>query len=199
VGSTSDSQRNQPPRIQPTGCSGSKVLQALTVLLEPLIADEASSLFIVYVFDHCQMAKDRPGPARDRLLVARLSSVAQRHARWGALTEAETPAAVAELREIAGGRADLLAEVAGVALGTAESKGDEYRARAEAVAGLCRLAGADQDAIPRWTEEGRRRVEAVRHPPFSRPRRTPPLSTAAQTDHNPNGPQQGQSAFLAIA
>ena len=105
--------------------------------------------------------------------MARLDGIAVRHARWGALDESEKAAGAAELREIAGGRADLLAEVAGLALGTAASKGDEYRARAEAVAGLCLLAGADQALIPQWTEEGRRRAEAARHPPFSRPRRTP--------------------------
>jgi hypothetical protein len=41
-------------------------------------------------------------------------------------------AGAAELREIAGGRADLLAETAGLALGTAEGKGPEYAARAQA-------------------------------------------------------------------
>lgn len=120
------------------------------------------------------MPYDRPGPDRDRLLIARLTGIAQRHARWGALTEDEMAAGVAELREIAAGRSDLLAEVAGIAVGTAEGRGDEYRAQAQAVAGLCLAAGADEDLIPEWTEEGRRRAELRRHPPFSRPGRTPP-------------------------
>jgi hypothetical protein len=64
-------------------------------------------------------------------------------------------------------RSDLLAEVAGLALGTAEDKGAEYAARGEAVAELCRLAGADEDAIPRWIEEGRRRAASAALPPFS--------------------------------
>lgn len=69
------------------------------------------------------MAQDRPGPDRDRLLVARLDGVARRHARWGGLTEAGKSAGAAELREVAGQRTDLLAEVAGLARGTAEGKG----------------------------------------------------------------------------
>ena len=107
------------------------------------------------------------------MLAGRLTSIAQRRARWGELTEDETAAAVAELQEIAGGRADLLAEVAGIALGTSEGRGEEYRAQAQAVAGLCRLAGADESLIPQWTDEGRRRAETRRHPPFSQPGRTP--------------------------
>jgi hypothetical protein len=49
--------------------------------------------------------------------VARLSAIAQRHARWRELTEAETTAAVAEFPEIAAAWSDLLAEVAGILLG----------------------------------------------------------------------------------
>ena len=131
-------------------------------------------LFIVCVFDPGKMAYDRPGPARDRLLVGRLTSIAYRNARWGALTQDEQSTGAAELREIAGDRPDLVAEVAGIALGTAESRGEGYEARAQAVAGLCRLAGADESLIAAWAEEGRSRAEARRMPPFSRPRRTPP-------------------------
>jgi len=91
------------------------------------------------------MAHDRPGPDRDRLLVARLDGIARRHARWGGLTEAEKAAGETELREVAGDHADLLAEVAGLALGTAAGRGQEYEARGQTVAELCRLAGADED------------------------------------------------------
>ena len=108
------------------------------------------------------------------MLAGRLTSIAQRHARWGELTQDEMTAGAAELREIAGDRPDLLAEVAGLALGTVEGKGPEYVARGQAVAGLCRLAGVDETRIPRWIEEGRRRTSARRMPPFSQPRRTPP-------------------------
>jgi hypothetical protein len=123
------------------------------------------------VFDPGQVSRDRPGPDRDRLLAARLTGIAQRHARGGALDEDQASAAVAELREVADGRPDLLAEVAGISLGAAEGKGPEYQAQAQAVADLCRAAGADEDLIPQWIEEGRRRAEGRRPPPFSQPER----------------------------
>jgi hypothetical protein len=119
------------------------------------------------------MTRSRSGPDSDRLTVARLDGIATRRARWGAATEDQMTAGAAELRELAADRPDLLAEVAGIALGTAERKGSEYRARAQAIAGLCRQAGADEDAIPEWIAEGRRRAEAARPPPLSRPDRTP--------------------------
>ena len=75
------------------------------------------------------MARDLAGPAADRLQAVRLDAVATRHARWGAITEHQTAAAAGELREIADGRCDLLAEVAGLALGTTEHKGPQYQAR----------------------------------------------------------------------
>jgi len=126
------------------------------------------------MFDPDLMAHDRPGPDRDRLLVTRISSIAQRHARWGAATQAEKAAGAAELQQIAGDRGDLLAEVAGISLGAAEGKGPDYEARGQAVAELCRTAGADESLIPRWIQEGRRRVAARRMPPFSQPGRRPP-------------------------
>ena len=115
------------------------------------------------------MAQERPGPGGDRLLVARLTGVAERHARWREPAAAETAAAVAELRAIAGGRADLLAEVAGILLGASEGELDEPRSRAAAQ--LLVAAGADEALIPQWIEEGRRRAGAARLPPFSRPGR----------------------------
>ena len=63
------------------------------------------------------------------------------------------------------GRADLLAEVAGILEGTSEGELDEPLARQAAM--LCRKAGADPEAIPGWIEEGRRRRAAARQPPFS--------------------------------
>jgi hypothetical protein len=108
-----------------------------------------------------------------RLLSARLSGIAVRHARWGGLTAAEKASGAAELREVAGDRGDLLAEVAGLAPGSATSKGPEYEARGQAVAGLCRMAGAGESLIPQWIQEGRRRAEAAKLPPFSRPGRAP--------------------------
>lgn len=76
---------------------------------------------------------------------------------------------MAELRETADGRHDLLAEVAGILVGAHEGGLDEPRARTAAQ--LCHLAGADEDLTPQWIEEGRSRAEARRMPPFSRPGR----------------------------
>jgi len=53
-------------------------------------------------------------PQADRLIIAELYGEARRHARWRDLTGAEEAAAVTAVRELADGRADLLAEVAGV-------------------------------------------------------------------------------------
>jgi hypothetical protein len=62
------------------------------------------------------MSRDCYGPDPDRLLVAERRGAGRLHAQWHALTETET-AVVAELWEIAGNRAALLAEVAGILLG----------------------------------------------------------------------------------
>ena len=59
------------------------------------------------------------------MIVAELTGTAQRYARWDEPDEETTAAAVAELREIADGRA----EVAGVQLGTKEGTPEEPRAR----------------------------------------------------------------------
>jgi len=115
------------------------------------------------------MAHDHPEPDADRMLTAKLTGIARRHARWGDLDDDQAAAAVAELREVADGRADLLAEVAGISLGASEARGPGYEALGQAVAELCRAAGADEEAIPAWTEEGRRRAEARRFPPISQP------------------------------
>jgi hypothetical protein len=114
----------------------------------------------------------RVRPAHDRILVAKLNGEAKHHARGRDLTDAEHAAAVDELRELAAGRADLLAEVAGLMEGFGEGQIDEPRARQ--AARLCRDAGADLDAIPAWIEEGRRRRADATLPPFSaaRPRPT---------------------------
>jgi hypothetical protein len=104
-----------------------------------------------------------PGP--DRILVAQLTGTARHHARWRELAQDEQDATVTELRELAGGRADLLAEVAGIFEGTSEGELDEPLARQ--AAHLCRLAGADETLIPQWIAEGRHRAEAARMPPHS--------------------------------
>jgi len=104
-------------------------------------------------------------PEVDRILVARLTGTARRHARWRELTADEEAAAVAALHELAAGRADLLAEVAGIEEGA--SAGELSEPLAGQAAELCRKAGADPEAIPAWIEEGRARRAATDRLPFS--------------------------------
>ena len=117
------------------------------------------------VSDTIRMGDQRPRPEADRILVAQLTGEARHRARWHPLTEDEEAAALAELRVLAAGRADLLAEVAGIFEGTSEGELDEPLALC--AAWLCRQAGADPAAIPAWIEEGRRRSANARQPPFS--------------------------------
>jgi hypothetical protein len=104
-------------------------------------------------------------PQADRILVAQLTGEARFRARWRTLTPDEERAAADALRDLAGGRTDLLAEVAGLLEGASEGELDEPLARQAAV--LCWLAGADSEAVPAWVEEGRRRKDAARLPPHS--------------------------------
>ena len=104
-------------------------------------------------------------PEADRILVAQLTGEARHRARWRELPAAEEAAAVAEFRALAGGRADLLVEVAGIFEGASEGRHDEPLARC--AAGVCRKAGADVEEIPAWIEEGRRRAARAGLPPFS--------------------------------
>lgn len=78
----------------------------------------------------------------------------------GAEPAAETAAAVRELREIAGARGDLLAEVAGLLIGYYRRSGEELKARAAAY--YCIAAGAGVELIPRWIEVGCSRAAAAR-------------------------------------
>ena len=101
------------------------------------------------------MSVSRPSPAADRLLAAELHGTAERHAKWGDLTEDEHATAVAELRDLAAGRADLLAEEAGLLIGFYEGTINEpVKCNA---ARLLIAAGADQELVPGWIEEGRKR------------------------------------------
>jgi hypothetical protein len=106
-----------------------------------------------------------PRSQANRILVAQLTGEARHRAKWRPLTGDEEAAAVAALRELAGGRADLLAEVAGILEGASEGEPDEHLARQ--AAGLCRGRRADSAAIPSWLAEGRRRRAAAGRLPFS--------------------------------
>jgi hypothetical protein len=99
----------------------------------------------------------------DRVLLAQISGVAK-HLAWGRPgTPEEHAAAVEELRRIAKGRADLLAELAGVAMGVGESQLDKdvY----ERIADLCMDAGADENQIEYWVAVGRHRAAHARIAP----------------------------------
>jgi hypothetical protein len=100
---------------------------------------------------------------RDRALLAEITGVARRLARGRPLTDAERQEAAATLSQVAKGRADLLAESAGLAIGTHEGGLDE--ARHLHAAQLCIDAGADVSSIPQWIEEGRRRAAAASQTP----------------------------------
>jgi hypothetical protein len=98
---------------------------------------------------------------RDKALLAEITGVARRLAR-GQLSGAEQQEAAATLSQVAQGRADLLAESAGLAIGTHEGGRDE--ARHLQAAQLCIEAGADLSLIPQWVEEGRHRADGRRSP-----------------------------------
>jgi hypothetical protein len=120
-------------------------------------------------------------PDPDQLTVARLTGAAQRHAPWREPTEAETAAAVEELREIAGDRGDLLAEVAGLLIGFYRRTIEEPKA--QAAAHYCIAAGADPDLIPHWIEVGRRRAAVARQTPYAGPEANVPESPGTATRH----------------
>jgi hypothetical protein len=91
-------------------------------------------------------------PESDRILFARISGVASRHA-GRPVSDAARARAVADL---AAGRSDLLARYAGLAVGVHEGDLDEERYLRAAQ--LCIDAGADASLIPRWIDIGRSRA-----------------------------------------
>ena len=103
------------------------------------------------------MPSGRRKPDPDRILCARLSGTAIRLARAGGPIDD----AAAELRGLAAGRGDLLAEEAGLMAGTWSvwiGTGDYLVA-----AGLLVSAGADHDRIAEWVAVGRERASTPRH------------------------------------
>ncbi len=127
----------------------------------------------------------------DDTIVARIIGAAARHAWRCVLTEAEHLAAVTEIAGLAGGRADLLAQSAGIAAGFHCRRADE--ARSLRAAQLCIEAGADTGQVHHRAEEGRRRVAITwqeASPPA--PPRSGPLA-----DLTPCGPGAAGIAGLA--
>jgi hypothetical protein len=107
-------------------------------------------------------------PQADRILVAKISGEAKHHATWRELTADEEAAAVAALRELAGGWADLRAEVCGVMEGASEGELHEPLGPpgdGTVLYGWCQARRRYQ----RWIAEGRKRRDAARMPLFSRP------------------------------
>src|SRR6516162_6053900 len=104
-------------------------------------------------------------PDPDRLRYAQIAGAAARHAQGWRLTADEEAVAVAELAEAAAGRADLLAERAGTALGFGEGRPDAARYRQ--IAELCIAAGADPALIEQWIKVGRERAAAAAAIPYT--------------------------------
>jgi hypothetical protein len=94
----------------------------------------------------------------DHTVIARLTGTSRRHARRGSLTPDQHHAAVTELADIAAGRADLLAQCAGLAVGAHAGGPDEalYLRAAQ----LCIDAGADKSQVPHWALQTRPRAAA---------------------------------------
>ena len=95
----------------------------------------------------------------DRILTARLNGRAIRLAR----DKGNLGDAIEELRELANGRADLLAETAGLMGGywsaTSATQSGDY----VVAFGLLIMAGADHNRIAEWVELGRQRAMATWH------------------------------------
>jgi hypothetical protein len=105
------------------------------------------------------MAIARRKPDPDGITRAGIASTAGRFASRKPL---DVDAAIAELREIADGRGDLLAERAGITLGFyARENRDEWQRKALEAA-LLIAAGADLTQLTRWIDEGRERAERIR-------------------------------------
>jgi hypothetical protein len=113
------------------------------------------------VFYHGWMAET----AAERVLAARITGTAMRYARGRPLAETEEAEALASITEVAAGRTDLLAQAAGLAIGFYQGTLNEPQHRQ--AADLLIKAGADQELIAGWVEEGRRRAEATRGIPYT--------------------------------
>ena len=102
------------------------------------------------------------GPSRhelDQLTIARLAGAAWRSAS-AAQGAPGAEAAVHELRELAAGHDDLLAEVAGLFIGYYRRSTEEVRARGAAY--LCIAAGARIELLPQWIDVGASRAAVAR-------------------------------------
>jgi hypothetical protein len=106
------------------------------------------------------MAVARRKPDPDGITTAQLAGTAGRYVSQKPL---DVDAAVAELREIADGRGDLLAERAGVILGFHDEDARDGRWPRRALeAALCIAAGADLTRLTEWIAVGQERAQRIR-------------------------------------
>jgi hypothetical protein len=106
------------------------------------------------------MAIARRKPDPDGITRAGIAGTASRHASQKPL---DVDAALAELREVAGDRSDLLAERAGVILGFHDEDARDGRWPRRALeAALCIAAGADLTRLMEWIAVGQERAERIR-------------------------------------
>ena len=105
------------------------------------------------------MAIARRKPDPDGITTAQLAGTVGRFVSRKPL---DVEAAVTELREIASGRGDLLAERAGITLGFyARDNRDEWQSKALAAA-LLIAAGADLTRLTEWIAVGQGRAQRIR-------------------------------------
>ena len=106
------------------------------------------------------MAIARRKPDQAAIARAQIAGTAAHYARREPL---DVDAALAELREIADGRGDLLAERAGIIFGFRDEDERDGRWPSRALeAALCVAAGADLTRLTEWVEEGLRRSRLIR-------------------------------------
>jgi hypothetical protein len=91
----------------------------------------------------------------------RRANIAGTASRYASRQPLDVEAAVAELREIADGRGDLLAERAGVTLGFYARENRDEGPRKAPAAALLIAAGADLTRLTEWIE-GQERAERIR-------------------------------------
>jgi hypothetical protein len=106
------------------------------------------------------MAIARRKPDPDGITTANIAGTVSRHAGREPL---DVGAALAEPREVAGDRADLLAERAGIIFGFRDEDERDGRWPSRALqAALCIAAGADLTRLTEWIAVGQERAQRIR-------------------------------------
>jgi hypothetical protein len=120
-------------------------------------------------------------------------------AAWQSTAE-DRAAAITAVKQAAAGRADLLAECAGLALGYGERQPDAacYRQMAE----LCIAAGADKTLIQRWIGIGRQRAATAAAIPYTGylpSELLHPVQVLGEVTHAPGQPVRGHAGpFVSL-